>query len=107
MTLLGPEGLAETASLCMERAHLAAQRLTAVPGVLLLNDAPFGNEFAIRLPVSAFSVVDRLLGKGIIPGFPLGRYYPSMEDCLLVACTEKTRIEDIGILAERLQGVLS
>lgn len=106
LTLLGPEGLVRTAELSMERARYAAERLTALPGVELLHDAPFGNEFAVRLPVSAFEVVDRLTARGYVPGFPVGRYYPGMDNVLLVACTEKHSFEQVGILAEMLGGIL-
>lgn len=106
LSLLGPEGLARTAELSMERAHYAAQRLTALPGVTLLNDAPFGNEFAVRLPKSAFEVVDKLTARGYVPGFPVGRYFKDMDDVLLIACTEKHSFEQVGILAEMLGGIL-
>ncbi len=104
--LLGPEGLRRTAGLSIERAHYAARRLTALPGVSLFNDAPFGNEFALELPVSAFEVVDRLTPRGVVPGFPLGGYYPGLDNVLLVACTEKHSFEDLGILAEMIGGLL-
>jgi len=107
LCLLGEEGLKRTALLSVERAHYAAERLTALPGVELMNDAPFGNEFAVRLPVNAFEVVDALTARGYVPGFPLGRYYQGLENCLLVACTEKTGKEQIGILAEMLGGMLA
>ncbi len=104
---LGEEGLKRTAGLCIERAHYAAARLTAIPGVSLLSGAPFGNEFAVRLPVSAYEAIDKLTAKGVVPGFPLGRYYPGLENCLLVACTEKNSMEDIGVMAEMLGGLLA
>lgn len=107
MSLLGPEGLRRTAGISIERAHYAAERLSAIPGVTLLNDAPFGNEFAVRLPVNAFEAVDRLTDRGYVPGFPVGGYYKGMDDVLLVACTEKHSFEDIGILAEMLGGLLA
>lgn len=106
LSLLGPEGLVRTAELSMERAHYAAERLTALPGVSLLHDAPFGNEFAVKLPVSAFDIVDRLTARGYVPGFPVGRYYAGMDDVLLIACTEKHSFEQVGILAEMLGGSL-
>lgn len=106
LCVLGPQGLVRTAELSMERAHYAAERLTALPGVSLLSDAPFGNEFAIRLPVSAFDVVDKLTARGYVPGFPVGRYYSGMDDVLLIACTEKHSFEQVGILAEMLGGIL-
>lgn len=55
MSLLGPEGLSRTAELGMENLRRALDRLTSIPGVTMLNDAPFGNEAAIVLPMSAMS----------------------------------------------------
>ncbi len=105
MALLGPEGLVRTAELSMERAHYAAQRLAGLAGFSLLNDAPFGNEFALRLPYPAYLAVDKLREHGYVPGFPLGGYYPGMENVLLIACTEKHSFQDLGILAELLGGL--
>lgn len=107
LSLLGEEGLRRTALLSMERAHYAAERLTAVPGVEMLTKGPFGNEFAVRLPVNAYEVISRMLEKNVVAGFPLGRYYSGMENGLLVACTEKTSEEQIGVFAEMLRGVLA
>lgn len=107
LCLLGEEGLRRTAALSIERAHYAAERLSAIPNVALLNDAPFGNEFALLLPVNAFQAINALAERGCVPGFPLGRYYAGLENGLLVACTEKTTREQIGILAEMLAGVLA
>ena len=106
LCLLGPEGLTRTAELSMERARYAMERLTAIAGVRPLNTAPFGNEFAVRLPIPAFEAVDRLTARGYVPGFPVGRYYAGMDDVLLVACTEKNSFEQVGILAEMLGGIL-
>jgi glycine dehydrogenase subunit 1 len=72
-----------------------------------LSDAPFGNEFALKQPVNAFEVIDALTARGYVPGFPLGRYYAGLENCLLVVCTEKTSKEQIGMLAEMLGGMLA
>jgi len=105
LALLGPEGLTRTAELCIERAHYAAERLSALPGVELFNDAPFGNEFAVRLPGSAYEAVDRLTPRGVVPGFPVGGYYKGMDNVLLLAFTEKHSFEDVGILAEMIGGL--
>lgn len=106
LCLLGPRGLSGTALRCAETAHAAARRLIELPGVRLLNAKPFANEFALVLPKPAYQVVDRLTQRGYLPGFPLGRYYPGLENVLLIACTEKHSREDIGILAELLGGAL-
>ena len=106
MSLLGPEGLIRTAELSMERAHYLADRLSMIEGVELINDAPFGNEFAIRLPIKAEEAIEALMDKGFVTGFPVGRFYEDMDDVLLVACTELQSFEQIGVFTELLGGIL-
>ncbi|TVR00149.1 MAG: aminomethyl-transferring glycine dehydrogenase subunit GcvPA [Desulfovibrionales bacterium] len=106
LCLMGPQGLANTATHCAELAHYAAMRLLKLPGARMLSERPFANEFALVLPKPAYAVIDRLTRRGYLPGFPLGRYYPGLENVLLIACTEKNTREDIGILKELLGGAL-
>jgi len=106
MSLLGPEGLIRTAELSMERAHYLADRLALIEGVELLNDAPFCNEFAIRLPINAEDAIEALMDKGFVTGYPVGRAYEGMDNVLLVACTELHSFEQIGVFTELLGGIL-
>ncbi|GAB1409177.1 aminomethyl-transferring glycine dehydrogenase subunit GcvPA [Desulfovibrionales bacterium] len=105
VSLLGPEGLRRTAQRSMSRARYAAERLGQIPGVRVVNQT-FANEFTLELPCRAYTIIDRLIDAQLIPGFPLGRYYSGMDNHLLVACTEKTTRQDIGILAEHIGGAL-
>ncbi|MDR3176625.1 MAG: aminomethyl-transferring glycine dehydrogenase subunit GcvPA [Desulfovibrio sp.] len=107
LSLLGPAGLARTAETAMLRAREAVCALTAIEGVSLLSDAPYGYEFALRLPKDAREVAEKLLGKGIAAGLPLGRYGKGLDRVLLSACTEKTRPEDIARFAAALAEVLN
>ena len=106
LCLLGPAGLARAAELGMERAHEAAARLCELPGVRLLNNAPFGNEFALRVPGDAAALAERCAARGCVPGLPLGDYYPDLHDALLVACTEKTGQSQIDLLAKEMRDAL-
>jgi len=106
LCLLGKQGLKELAQLNMAQAAYARQRLTAIPGVRLMDQGPWFNEFRLELPQDARVVVSRLIDKGIAAGFPLGRYYPEQANVLLVAVTEKRSKEEIGNLAEALEAVL-
>jgi len=106
LCLAGNEGLSRQAALSIENANYAAWKLQAIPGVRLLSDAPFGNEFAAVFPVNAKMVARKLMAQGIIPGFPLGRYYAGLEDALLICCTEKHHRDDIDRLARRLERIL-
>jgi len=106
LSLLGPEGLTRTAELSMQRAREAAAALTALPGVSLYNDAPYGYEFALTLPKTASNVVETLSRQKIIPGLPVGRWYAGLDNVLLVACTEKITPEHIRGLAAALSDAL-
>jgi glycine dehydrogenase subunit 1 len=106
LCLTGNEGLARQAAISIENANYAAWKLQSLPGVRLLSDAPFGNEFVAVFPVNAKMVARKLMGEGIIPGFPLGRYYQGQDNALLICCTEKHHRDDIDRLARRLERIL-
>ncbi len=106
MSLLGPQGLARVAENNMALARYAVARLTALKGVELLNDAPFGNEVALRLPIPAEKLVDAATSRGCVPGYPLGRYFSGMDDVLLLACTELNDRRQINFMVETVGGLL-
>jgi glycine dehydrogenase subunit 1 len=106
LSLLGKEGLRETARLCLNKAQYAKARLKSIDGVKVMESSPTFNEFTVRLPVDAAEVAGKMVDKGFAPGFPLGIYYPGMENYLLVAVTEKRTKFDIGSFAETLEHVL-
>jgi glycine dehydrogenase subunit 1 len=106
LSLLGREGLKEVATLCVNKAHYARQRIGAIDGVAVMDSSPTFNEFTVRLPIDAGECVGRMVDHGIAAGFPLGRYYPGMENYLLVAVTEKRTKYEIGQLAETLERVV-
>jgi len=106
LSLMGREGLKEVANLCMAKTAYARERLQAIPGVEVVDCGPAFNECVVRLPVDAADVIGRLIDHGIAPGIPLGRFYPGMNDLMLVAVTEKRTKFEIGRLAETMEAVL-
>jgi len=109
MTLLGEQGLRQLAILNHARAVQAAERLTQLPGVELVNDS-FFNEFTVKLPKEARPVVRALADKGVLGGVSLGPLYPgaeALQNGLVVAVTEIVTDEDIEALASALQEALS
>ncbi len=104
LAALGEEGLVETARACLERAHLAAEKLSALPGYSLAFEAPFFHEFALRCPRPAVEAAARARKAGVRAGIPLSRFFEGMEDLLLVAVTEWNTEEDIDALVRALGG---
>jgi glycine dehydrogenase subunit 1 len=98
--------LKATARLCCDKAHYARERLKAVRGVAVMESSPVFNEFTIKLPIDAGECAGRMIELGFAAGFPLGRYYPGMENYLLVAVTEKRTKYEIGRFAEALEEVI-
>jgi glycine dehydrogenase subunit 1 len=100
LAALGPQGLRETAELCTRKAHYAAERLTAIPGVRLRFPRPFFKEFTLKVTGNVPDVLPRLLKAGYHAGLHLEPWYPSLLDCVSVAVTEKrTRAEIDGLAA--------
>ncbi len=106
LSYYGKQGLTDVAELCRQKAEYAKETLTRIKGVELAWDAPTFNEFTLRLPKNPTEIIGRLIDKGYTAGFPLGRYYENLQDCLLVAVTEKRTKQEIGIFAELLEEAL-
>jgi glycine dehydrogenase subunit 1 len=107
MSLLGKSGFQEVAQQCMAKARYLRSQLVRLPGVTAaFGEAPFFNEFAIRLGKergSASPVLGKLEAQDIIGGYDLGRSDPALADCILVAVTEQHTRADL----DRYVGALS
>jgi glycine dehydrogenase subunit 1 len=108
MTLLGETGLSQLAALNHATASNLADRLSAIPGVKLLNES-FFNEFTLELPKPAVGVVEALAKKRILGGVPVARLVPGKETekLLLVAATELTTEAEMAALEAGLKEVLA
>src|SRR6266852_9446740 len=102
LAALGPQGLKETAALCMRKAHYGAERLARVAGVRPRFGRPFFKEFALRMEDHVPALLCRMLGAGYHAGLHLGRWYPALADSLTVAVTEKRTRAEIDGLVEAL-----
>jgi glycine dehydrogenase subunit 1 len=102
LSWLGPEGLREVGETCMA---LGAYAREWIGRELLFPGATTFKEFAIRVGRPAEEVVRAARGRGVHPGYPLGRDYPEMDDALLVCVTETRTRTDIDRLASVLDEV--
>ncbi len=103
MAALGKSGIAQVAKRCFDNAHYTAERIAALPGFELAFDAPFFKEFVVRCKSKDVAVVLKACQQaGVLAGVPLGKWYPQLDDCFMVAVTEKRTKEEM----DRLVGVL-
>lgn len=103
LSLLGPQGLRETAELCARKAWYAKSLLARSERLEVVHDGPMFKEFVIRdRERRVDELLEETLSQGILAGVPLRRWYPELDDCLLVAVTEKRTRQQIEQLAELL-----
>jgi glycine dehydrogenase subunit 1 len=100
MSVYGKQGLRELALQNLSKAHYLASKLD------LRFDAPFFNEFVVRTNGrSPQQINSKLLGKNIIGGLPLERFYPELKDSMLLCATEMSRREDMDTIATAFSAV--
>jgi glycine dehydrogenase subunit 1 len=100
LAALGPQGLRETADLCLRKAHYLAGELGRIAGVTLKYQRPFFKEFTVQVPGNVAGLLERLLKAGYHAGLDLGRWYGTLKNCISIAVTEKrTRTELDGLVA--------
>jgi len=100
MSVYGKQGLRELAEQNLAKAHYLSGKLRQ------RFTGPFFNEFAaVTNGRSPGDINPALLTKTIIGGLPLARWYPELENCMLLCATEMTRREHIDELAQTLSPV--
>jgi glycine dehydrogenase subunit 1 len=101
MTALGKKGVKEMAIQNIAKAQYAKDVLKS-KGFTIAFEGPFFNEFVVKLNKPVQEVNKKLLEKGIIGGYDLGRDYPELEQHMLIAVTELRTKEEIDTFAEEL-----
>jgi glycine dehydrogenase subunit 1 len=100
LALMGPTGMRQVAELCLQKSRCALGRLTSGTRLSAAFDRPTFKEFVVRdAGGDVQSLIDKAASEGIFAGIPLGRWYPELADCMLVAVTEKRTKEEIDRLA--------
>jgi len=104
MTTLGRRGLQEVAEQCAQKAAYARRQISAIEGFSLPHSAPVFNEFVVRAPSDAASLLRRLAeSHNVTGGLALSRYSPDRPNDFLVCVTETNRRADIDALVEGLK----
>jgi len=104
LSLLGKQGLRELAEQNLAKAAYAKQRIALLPGFSLPFSAPGFNEFVVECEKPLAPLLKKLAAKKILAGIPLAKFYPGMDNRLLVCVTEQNSREEIDALVAALEG---
>ncbi|MCH8314990.1 MAG: aminomethyl-transferring glycine dehydrogenase subunit GcvPA [Planctomycetes bacterium] len=108
MTVLGKEGLRETAQQCYHKAHYLAGRIAELDGYGMKFDGPFFNEFCVTCPKDVTEIIEAAKRRRILAGIaPHGRRMGRIGEPndLLIAVTEKRTKHEMDALVDVLQEV--
>lgn len=97
LTAMGPQGIAEAAQSCLQKAHYAAEAIAALPGMRLSYDGPFFHEFVIESDRATADIEAALREAGIIGGLPIDTRRT------LYCVTEMNTKEEIDALVRALE----
>ncbi|HHE38971.1 MAG TPA: aminomethyl-transferring glycine dehydrogenase subunit GcvPA [Candidatus Cloacimonetes bacterium] len=103
MCLMGKQGLKEVSEQSTTKAHYLAEKICKVDGFSMAFDAPFFKEFAIKTPIPASKIIQKLKHKNIFAGINMKQF--GYENMLLVAVTEKKRKCDLDGFVNSLKEV--
>ncbi|UCG44363.1 MAG: aminomethyl-transferring glycine dehydrogenase subunit GcvPA [candidate division WOR-3 bacterium] len=104
LSVMGKEGIKAVACHCLAKARYLADRIAALPGFGIANQALFFKEFTVSTPVPARDIVAKGIEQDLLPGVDLGMFDNKWQNRLLVAVTEKRTKAEMDRLAEFLGG---
>mgnify|MGYP001334637917 FL=1 len=109
LSLLGEDGFTQLAKINHQKAIDLSKAIESLDEVELINET-FFNEFTLKLPKPAISIVEEMANKGVLAGVPVKRLIPhdiDTENMLIVAATELTTNLDIEKFVTCLRETLS
>lgn len=101
MTALGKQGVQEMAKQNIVKTRFAKNAFENAGFVVPFQGSHF-NEIVVKINKPVSEINNKLLEKGIIGGFDLGRVYPELENHALIAVTELRTKEEIETLVAEM-----
>lgn len=108
LSWLGTSGLRELSLRCARATRYLRESVTAIDGIELATKAPTLREFAMRLPIDAELVIERMAEEGFLAGVALGAGHDDGEygNGLLVTATERRTRSEIDAYVQALEKVI-
>jgi glycine dehydrogenase subunit 1 len=106
MSLLGPEGLKQTAIASHQNTQYLVERLLQLEGVEQVFDAPFFHETVLRFEQPVSQILKACEQQGLLAGLDLSATHPELENTLLVCATETKTKEELDNYIAIMQAAL-
>ncbi len=103
LSLMGRQGIRQTAELCYHRAQYAAKQIAQLPGYRIQQRGPFFKEFVVDCPRPVTEINATLAEHGIVGGYDLAQDYPTLGNAMLLCVTEMTSKAEIDALVEAMK----
>jgi len=101
LSMMGKQ-LKNLANLNMQKAKYAFDKISNIDSFEPVFNSPFYNEFVVKCENSK-EIINKLKKENIVAGLDLGKYYPELENHLLICVTEIHTKEDIDSFVEKLK----
>ena len=95
MSITGHSGLADSAKQSMANTRKLVAQACELDFVQQKFSGPYFHEAVLQFDRPIDQVCEHMTSSGVLPGLPLGDYYPHLSDCLLVCATEKRHQDEI------------
>lgn len=103
LSVTGPEGLKEIATISAKRARYLAVNIDKIPGFKVMH-SDFINEFVVKVEnIELDKLYEELKANGILAGIKLENDFDEYNNCLLLAVTEMNSLDDVNKLIECLK----
>lgn len=87
MVSLGKAGLCDIATQNFQKANYVKEKIAQIPGYTILSSKATYNEFVVKCPNSS-KLIAECKKLNLLPPLDLTRYYPNMQNMVLVCVTE-------------------
>jgi glycine dehydrogenase subunit 1 len=104
LAMLGPHGLRRLAEINLQKAHYLAERISALPGLMLRFAGPFFNEFVVQSRKKPARLLKASRDEGFLGGIDLEPYELLDGNNLLLAVTEQRTRAEMDRFVKALKG---
>ncbi|MCK4259251.1 MAG: aminomethyl-transferring glycine dehydrogenase subunit GcvPA [Halanaerobiales bacterium] len=105
LSLMGKKGLRQVAESSFKKAHYFAEQINQISGFTVRFADPFFKEFVVESVYNIEEILKTMVDHKILGGYPLGKDYPELAKCFLVAVTEKRSKEEMDQFIKVLEGI--